>query len=175
MPSSPMSYALAMLSGEYQRFGTLACLVAYDVHRASVSGRCAAPRSLYLLMARVLVSQAGTLLLAKTLRASGLSRGLEAGLARWRSPRAVHDRGKILTDLVVALALGGDCLADVAALRTQPEPAGPVASGPVISRLISTWLGTRPRRCGRSAKPAPAPANGPGRWPGNGHRVQAAR
>jgi hypothetical protein len=34
---------------------------------------------------------------------------------------------KILTDLV-ALALGGDCLADVAVLRAQPELCGPVAS-----------------------------------------------
>jgi hypothetical protein len=124
-----------------------------------------------------LVSQAGTLLLAETLRASGLSRGLEAGLARWRSPRAVHDRGKILTDLVVALALGGDCLADVAVLRTQPEPAGPVASGPVISRLISTWPGTRPRRCGRSAKPGAGGAfqgeyrHPGGQFAGHGHQL----
>ena len=33
-----------------------------------------------------------------------------AGLARWRAPRAVHEPGKIVTDLVVALALGGDCI-----------------------------------------------------------------
>jgi hypothetical protein len=33
---------------------------------------------------------------------------------------------------VVTLGLGGDCLADVAALRAEPELAGPVASGPVI-------------------------------------------
>jgi hypothetical protein len=46
----------------------------------------------------------------------------------------VHDPGKILTDLVVALALGGDCLADAAVLRAQPELAGPVASDPVVSR-----------------------------------------
>ena len=38
---------------------------------------------------------------------------------------AGHDPGKILTDL--ALALGGDCLADVAVLRALPELAGPVA------------------------------------------------
>jgi hypothetical protein len=64
-----------------------------------------------------LVSQAGVLLLLETLRVTGLSRGLAEGLARWRAPRAVHDPGKILADLAVALGLGGDCLADVAVLR----------------------------------------------------------
>jgi hypothetical protein len=58
-------------------------------------------------------------------------------MARWRSNRAVHDPGKIVTDLVAALALGGDCLADVAVLRAQPELFGPVASDPVVSRLIA--------------------------------------
>jgi hypothetical protein len=71
--------------------------------------------------------------MAEMLQATGLGRDLAGGLARWRVPRAVHDPGKIVTDLVVALALGGDCLADVAALRAQPELAGPVASNPVIS------------------------------------------
>ena len=66
---------------------------------------------------RGLVSQAGALLLAEAVRVTGLGRGLPAGLARWRAPRAVHDPGKILTDLVMALALGGDCLADIAVLR----------------------------------------------------------
>jgi hypothetical protein len=84
-----------------------------------------------------IVSQAGGLLLATTLQVTGLDRGLSAGLARWRAPRAVHDPGKIVTDLVMALALGGDCLADVAVLRAQPQLFGPVASDPVVSRLIA--------------------------------------
>ena len=84
-----------------------------------------------------LVSQAGTLLLAEALRVTGLGQDLSAGLARWRAPRAVHDPGKILTDLAMTLALGGDCLADAAVLRARPELAGPVASDPVISRLVA--------------------------------------
>jgi hypothetical protein len=92
-----------------------------------------------------LVSQAGALLLAETLRVAGLGAGLSAGLARWRAPRAVHDPGKILADLVVTLGLGGDCLADVAALRAEPELAGPVASDPVISRLVSVLAADAPR------------------------------
>jgi hypothetical protein len=66
-----------------------------------------------------LVSQSGGLLLAETLRATGLGQGLAGWLARWRAPRAVHDPGKILTDLALTVALGGDCLADVAVLRAQ--------------------------------------------------------
>ena len=31
------------------------------------------------------------------------------------------------------MALGGDCLADIAVLRDQPDLAGPVASDPVVS------------------------------------------
>ncbi len=92
-----------------------------------------------------LVSQAGALLLAETLRVTGLDAGLSAGLARWRTPRAVHDPGKILADLVVMLGLGGDCLADVAVLRDQPELCGPVASDPVISRLVSALAADAPR------------------------------
>jgi Transposase DDE domain group 1 len=103
-----------------------------------------------------LVSQAGTLLLAETARVTGLSQGLAGGLARWRAPRAVHDPGKILTDLAMAVALGGDCLADVAVLRSQPDLAGPVASGPVISRLIMRLAAEGPRalRAVRKARAA---------------------
>ena len=84
-----------------------------------------------------IVSQAGGLLLARTLQVTGMDRGLSAGLGRWRPGRAVHDPGKIVADLVMALALGGECLADVAMLRAQPQLFGPVASDPVVSRLIS--------------------------------------
>jgi hypothetical protein len=86
---------------------------------------------------RGLVSQAGAVLLWETLRVTGLGRGLSAVLEPWRAPRAVHDPGKIVADLAAALALGGDCLADIAVLRGQPALAGPVASDPVVSRLVS--------------------------------------
>jgi len=88
-----------------------------------------------------MVSLAGGLLLVQTLRLTGLDRGLPAALGRWRAPRAVHDPGKIIADLAVALAMGGDCLADVAMLRAQPLLFGPVASDPVVSRLISALAG----------------------------------
>ena len=92
-----------------------------------------------------IVSQGGGVLLAHTLRATGLDRGLDAALERWRQPRAVHSPGKIVTDLAVAVALGGDCLADVAMLRAQPELFGQAASDPVVSRLVTCLAADAPR------------------------------
>jgi len=75
-------------------------------------------------------------LLLQTAAVSGLAAGLSRGLASWRPARSVHDPGKTVLDLAVTIALGGDCLADVAVLRAQPELFGAVASDPTISRLI---------------------------------------
>jgi hypothetical protein len=85
-----------------------------------------------------LISSCGAALLLRTAAVSGLAAGLSAGLARWRLARSVHDPGKSVLDLAVAIALGGDCLADVAVVRAQPELFGAVASDPTISRLMDT-------------------------------------
>jgi hypothetical protein len=87
------------------------------------------------------VSQAGAVLLVDTLRAAGLDRALSQALEPWRRPTAVHDPAKIVCDLAVSLALGGDCLADVAVLRGAPQVFGPVASDPTVSRLIQALAG----------------------------------
>jgi hypothetical protein len=92
-----------------------------------------------------IVGQAGGLLLMETLRVTGLDRGLSQALERWRPPRAVHDPGKIMGDLAVMLALGGDCLADIAILRTAPELFGPIASDPTVSRLVTTLAEAGPK------------------------------
>jgi hypothetical protein len=92
-----------------------------------------------------LAGQAGGILLARTAAVTGLGPALSDGLARWRAPRAVHDPGKIVLDLAVAVALGGDCLADVAAVRAQPALFGPVASDPVVSRLVTALAADGPR------------------------------
>jgi hypothetical protein len=57
------------------------------------------------------------LLLNETTRRTGLGRGLSRALASWCPARVGHDPGKVLLDVAVAVALDGDCLADVAALR----------------------------------------------------------
>jgi hypothetical protein len=80
--------------------------------------------------------QSGGVLLTETIRASGLGVELSAALGRWRKPTAVHDPAKIVLDLALALALGGDCLADIALLRAEPGIYGRVASDPTVSRTV---------------------------------------
>jgi hypothetical protein len=80
---------------------------------------------------------AGGVLLTQTVRAAGLDVALSQALGRWRSPLAVHDPAKVLTDLAVALVLGGDCLADAALLRGEPELFGSVASEATVSRTVA--------------------------------------
>lgn len=91
------------------------------------------------------VSQAGGVALLETARVSGLDRALSSGLGSWRAPRAVHDPAKVLLDLAVTLALGGDCLADVAVLRAEPGVYGRVASDPTVSRTIDMLAKDAPR------------------------------
>lgn len=81
--------------------------------------------------------QAGGVVLTETVRAAGLDAGLRAGLAPWRKDTAVHDPAKVIVDLALMLALGGDCLADVAQVRAEPGIYGPVASDPTVSRTIA--------------------------------------
>jgi hypothetical protein len=73
-----------------------------------------------------------------------------------RQPRAVHDPGKIVADLAATVPLGGDCLADIALLRDQQGLAGPVASNPVVFRLVSALASELPQalQAVRSARAA---------------------
>jgi hypothetical protein len=84
-----------------------------------------------------LISSAGSALLSATARSSGLVRALRVELAPWRLARSVHDPAEVLLDLALTVALGGDCLADIALLRAQPEIAGPVASDATVSRTLA--------------------------------------
>jgi hypothetical protein len=75
--------------------------------------------------------------------------GLPAELDRWvgqgQPGRARHRAGKVLTDLAVMLADGGDCLSDLAVLRDQPGLFGPVASTPTAWRVIERLAGADER------------------------------
>jgi hypothetical protein len=90
------------------------------------------------------VANAGAVLLLRTVRAVGLDSALFQAVAPWRRPLTRHDPGKILLDLAVSLAIGGDCLADLAQLRAAPEVFGPVASDPTVSRCIDTLAADAP-------------------------------
>jgi hypothetical protein len=126
-------------------------------------------RSSLQVSAKGLVSRGGAVLLTKTARLTGLDGGLSAGLERWRAPRAVHDPGKIVLDLALMLALGGDCLADAAMLRSEPALCGPVASDPVISRLVSALTGDERRALKAVRGVAPGRESGAGYWQRAGH------
>lgn len=94
---------------------------------------------------RGVVAQAGAVLLVETVRKSGLDTAISAALAPWRKPRDVHDPGKVLLDVALAVALGGDCLADIGMLRAEPDVFGPVASDPTISRLVDALAAFGPK------------------------------
>jgi len=114
-----------------------------------------------------LISSAGAALLLQTAQVSGLVAGLSQGLSRWRRARSVHEPGKSVLDVVVAIALGGDCLADAAVVRAQPELFGAVASDPTISRLIEA-LGEDPAAAIAAVRGARAAARATvwgHRWP----------
>ncbi|SDY98296.1 hypothetical protein SAMN05661080_05196 [Modestobacter sp. DSM 44400] len=70
------------------------------------------------------VGQAGGVLLTDAVGAAGLDAALAAALASWRKPLAIHDPGKVVLDLALTLAVGGDCLADIALLRAEPGVYG---------------------------------------------------
>jgi len=91
------------------------------------------------------VSHAGAVVLLRVAEQAGLTAALSEALASWRKPPASHDPGKIVLDVAVALALGGDCLADVGMLRAEPGVFGAVASDPTVSRLIATLAADAPK------------------------------
>jgi hypothetical protein len=100
---------------------------------------------------------AGGVLLTEAVRVSGLDRALSAALGPWRKPLAVHDPAKVLLDVALAVAAGGDCLADAAVVRSAPGVYGPVASAATVSRLFKL-LGSDAGRVERAVGAAVAVA-----------------
>jgi hypothetical protein len=84
-------------------------------------------------------------LLLRAAEIVGLTSGLSEALAPWRKPGAVHDPGKIVLDLAVAVALGGDCLADIGILRAERGVFGAAASDPTVSRTIAALAVDAPK------------------------------
>src|SRR5205807_4401357 len=88
-----------------------------------------------------LVSHAGAALLGEAADRLGLTRALCEGLAGMRERRGGHDPGRVVRDLAVMLADGGDCLSDLRAVRDQEPLFGPVASDSTAFRLIDRIAG----------------------------------
>ena len=83
-----------------------------------------------------LVSHAGAALLARVADKTGLTRALSAQLSGLRERRGGHDPGRVVRDVAVMLADGGDCLADLRAVRDQASLFGAVASDSTAFRVI---------------------------------------
>jgi hypothetical protein len=83
-----------------------------------------------------LVSHAGSALLAQVADELGLTRALSLRLAGLKLRRRGHDPGRVIRDLAVMLADGGECVADLGAVRDQQALFGPVASDSTAFRVI---------------------------------------
>jgi hypothetical protein len=88
-----------------------------------------------------LVSHVGAALLAEAADRLGLTDALSRALAPMRERRGRHDPGRVVRDLAVMLADGGDCLADLRAVRDQQPLFGPVASDATAFRVIDRIAG----------------------------------
>ena len=82
------------------------------------------------------MSHAGSALLAQVADKSGLTQALSLRLEGLKARQSGHDPGRVIGDLAVMLADGGDCLADLAAVRDQDVLFGAVASDSTAFRVI---------------------------------------
>ena len=83
-----------------------------------------------------LVSHAGSALLSRVGDKTGLTRALSGGLSSMRERRGGHDPGRVVRDLAVMLADGGEALCDLGAVRDQAPLFGEVASDSTAYRVI---------------------------------------
>ena len=83
-----------------------------------------------------LVSHAGSALLAQMADKLGLTRALSQRLAGIKQRRRGHDPGRVIRDLAVMLADGGECVSDLGAVRDQEALFGAVASDSTAFRVI---------------------------------------
>jgi len=83
-----------------------------------------------------LVSHAGSALLAQVADKTGVTRALSLRLAGMKERRSGHDPGRVIRDLAVMLADGGECLSDLGGLRDQQVLFGDVASDSTAYRMI---------------------------------------
>ena len=83
-------------------------------------------------------AHAGTRLLAEMADFVGLTSALSDALAPTVRRSRRHDPGRVLLDVALTLADGGDCLSDLSVLRDQPSLFGAVASTPTASRVVDS-------------------------------------
>ena len=77
---------------------------------------------------RGVCSHVGSRLLADVAAAAAVGEALDAAVGGGRRRRSAHLPGRVLADVAVMLADGGEAIADLAVLRNQPGLFGLVAS-----------------------------------------------
>jgi len=82
-----------------------------------------------------LVSHAGAGLIAETADRLGLTSALDRALGELFERTPTHSPGRVIRDLAVMLADGGEALCDLATVRDQEALFGPVASDSTAYRL----------------------------------------
>jgi len=83
-----------------------------------------------------LISHAGVALLVELADRVGLTGALSAAFAATRERRSAHDPGRVLRDVAVMLADGGDCVTDIEAYRGQERLFGARASETTTHRVL---------------------------------------
>jgi hypothetical protein len=122
------------------------------------------------------VAHAGSVGLRLLADRAGLTQALSTAMRR-RSFVPVHDRGRVLADVAVMLADGGEAIADIDVLRHQADVLGLVTSPPTVWRALDEVTPARLRkiqaapargsagtcgpscRAGRRPRRSPAPAS----------------
>jgi hypothetical protein len=95
------------------------------------------------------VSHVGAALLRMLADRAGLTATLSGALAR-RGWWPQHDRGRVLVDLAVMIADGGEAICDIDVLRHQSEVFGPVASPATCWRALDEIGPVQLRRIGKA-------------------------
>ena len=89
-----------------------------------------------------LVSHAGSALLAQVAEKVGLTSALSRRLGVIKQRRRGHDPGRVIRDLAVMLADGGECVSDLGAVREQDALFGTVASDSTAFRTVEKIAST---------------------------------
>ena len=84
------------------------------------------------------VSHAGSRLLADLADQTTLIAQLSAVFAGRTAPQTAHDPGRVLTDLTVLIADGGEAISDIATLADQAAVFGAVASDSTCWRVLDS-------------------------------------
>jgi len=88
------------------------------------------------------VSHAGSALLAQVADKLGMTGALSLRLALLKQRRRGHDPGRVIRDLTVTLADGGECVSDLGGVREQDALFGAVASDSTAFRVVDRIAST---------------------------------